>query len=152
MALLDELTEFADDLAFAGGTGRQLMGDVIDLTQARDIGNGENIYLGIAIGGTAVTSGGAATVQFEFVSDAQEAIAVDGSATVHLLTPEFTVAQLTAETVMFWSPLPIETVATYERYVGLLANVGTAALTAGTLNAFLTGNPYGWKAYADAVN
>jgi len=47
-------------------------------------------------------------------------------------------------------PLPLEGDA-YERYLGVIQNVGTAALTAGAINAFLTLDPRGYKAYADNV-
>ncbi len=39
----------------------------------------------------------------------------------------------------------------YERYLGILA-VGTGTQSAGAINAFLTLDPAGWRAYPDAIN
>jgi hypothetical protein len=41
---------------------------------------------------------------------------------------------------------------TYERYLGVQHIVSGATTTAGTYNAFLTLDPTGWTAYADATN
>lgn len=147
--ILDERSEFCDATALSqAAVGLALVGDVIDLSVARDIGQGQPLYLVIQVD-TAVASAGAATVEFQLVSDAQAAIAVDGSATVHAKTNAFPKATLVAGyTVII--PLPMEDPA-YERYLGILQNVGTAALTAGKINAFLTLTPAKWKAYPDGI-
>jgi hypothetical protein len=148
--ILSELDEFADATALStSGTGRQLVGDVIDLSVARDIGMGAPLYFVLQVV-TAFTSGGAATVQFELASDAQAAIATDGTATEHFTSSAFALASLTANAILAIVPIPLEG-PVYERYLGVVANVGTAALTAGSVNAFLTANPPKWKAYADAI-
>ena len=148
--ILDERNEFADATALdTSGTGRVLVGDVMDLGAAsRDIGLGEPLYLVIQVD-TAVTSGGSATVSFELASDAQAAIATDGSATVHYASPAIAKATLVAKYLVCAIPLPM---GTYERYLGILQNVGTAALTAGKINAFLTKDVTKWLAYPDATS
>jgi hypothetical protein len=146
--ILDERNEFADATALGtSGTGLQLVGDVID-TGGDGINDVESLYLMVTVD-TAVTSGGAATVEFQLVSDAQAAIAVDGSATVHYKSAAIPKASLTAGATAVEVAIPK---GQYERYVGIVANVGTAALTAGKVNAFLTPNVNTWKAFADAVN
>jgi hypothetical protein len=148
--ILDERNEFADATALStAATGRALVGDVIDLgaTAGGDIG--DTLYLVIQVD-TAVTSAGSATVSFELVSDAQAAIAVDGSATVHFATAAIPKATLIAGYQVCAVALPVEAPA-YERYIGIVQNVGTAALTAGKINAFLTNDVRRWKAYADAL-
>jgi hypothetical protein len=147
--ILDERNEFADATALStAATGRALVGDVIDLgTTSRDVGNGEPLYMVVQVD-TAATSGGSATVSFELASDAQAAIATDGTATVHFATSAIAVASLTAGTTVAAVALPN---GTYERYLGVLQNVGTAALTAGKVNAFLTHDVAKWTAYADAI-
>lgn len=147
--ILDERNEFADATALdTTGVGRVLVGDVIDLgATSRDIGNGETMYLCIQVD-TAVTSGGAATVAFELASDAQAAIATDGTATVHFASAAIAKATLVAGYQVAMVALPL---GTYERYLGILQNVGTAAVTAGKINAFLTKDPRGWKAYSDGI-
>jgi len=148
--ILDERTEFADATALStAGTGRALVGDVIDLgAVSQDIGTGEPMYLVIQVD-TAVTSAGAATVKFELSSDAQAAIATDGTATVHVATADIAKATLVAGYLVVAVQLPP---GAYERYLGIVQNVGTAALTAGKVNAFLTHDISKWVAYPDAVN
>ena len=146
--IIDSRGEFADAETFATATGRALVGDVVDLGAAsRDVGEGETLYLVVQVD-TAVTSAGSATVDFELVSDAAAAIATDGSATVHASTGAIGKADLTAG---YQRAIALPQ-GTYERYLGVISNVGTAALTAGKVNAFLTKNPKGWTAYADATN
>lgn len=152
--ILDERTEFADATALStGGTGRQLVGDVYDTgiagtsLQPNDLGVGGELYLVIAVD-TAFTSGVAATVSFELASDAAAAIATDGTATVHFATSAIAVATLVAGYHVAVVRLPS---GIYERYLGIIANVGTAALTAGKINAFLTTDVSRIRHYADAV-
>lgn len=146
--IFDELTEFADATALGtSGTGLALVGDVIDLGAAsRDIGVGKPLYVVIQVD-TAVGSSSTASVAFVLASDAQAAIATDGSATVHVQTASITKGSLVAG-YTFIVPLPQGQPA-YERYLGILQDVSTTALNAGKINAFLTSDPTNWKAYAE---
>lgn len=151
--LIDNNLEFTADAGsvLATATGRALVGDVIDLSVARDVGNYGNglpLYLVILVT-DAVTSAGAATVEFELASDAQAAIAVDGSATVHYSSGAIGKASLIAGYKLV-IPLPAEG-PVYERYLGLISNPGAAALTAGSIRAFITPDAGKWKAYPDAL-
>ena len=142
--ILDERNEFADATALStAATGLALVGDVIDLG-TDGINEVDGIDLAISID-TAVTSAGAATVEFQLVSDAQAAIAVDGSATVHYKSAAVPKATLVAGYNVVNVKLPK---GQYERYLGILQNVGTAALTAGKINAGLTPLDPSWKAFA----
>jgi hypothetical protein len=146
--ILDERTEFADATALGtAGTGRQLVGDVID-TGGDGVNYIDNLWLEIQVE-TSVTSAGSATVSFELVSDAGAAIATDGTATLHFKSADIAKATLVAgyEAVCVQLPKGV-----YERYLGIIANVGTAALTAGKINAFLTPNPSAIRAFPDATN
>lgn len=142
--ILDERNEFADATALStAATGLALVGDVIDLG-TDGINEVDGIELFITVD-TAVTSAGAATVEFQLVSDAQAAIAVDGSATVHYKSAAVPKATLVAGYNVVAVKLPK---GQYERYLGVLQNVGTAALTAGKINAGLTPLDPSWKAFA----
>ncbi len=141
--ILDERNEFADATALStAATGLALVGDVIDLG-TDGVNDVDNMYLVVQVD-TAVTSAGSATVEFQLASDAQAAIAVDGSATVHFKSAAIAKATLVAGYQVCAVALPK---GTYERYLGILQNVGTAALTAGKINAFLTNDPNTWKAF-----
>ncbi|SDH23029.1 Bbp16 family capsid cement protein [Propionivibrio dicarboxylicus] len=152
--LLDDRLEFADATALnTGGAGTYLIGDVIDLKPSTTNNNttvdleGSDLYFVVQVD-TAATSGGSATGQFKLASDAQAAIATDGSATEHIASQAIAVASLTAGKLVFAGKLPS---GSYERYLGVLQVTGTAAFTAGKINAFLTADPALWRAYADNV-
>lgn len=154
--ILDERLEFADAESVAGAAGTALIGDVIDLGEAgRDIGNGELLYLCIQTATEIITGGTAGTIQFSLASDAQAAIATDGSATVHLTSASLVTddADANSDTLnaggnILFAALPM---GTYERYLGILCTIGTTTVTAGAINAFLTKDPHGWKAYPDGI-
>jgi hypothetical protein len=156
--IMDERLEFADAESVANAAGTDLIGDVIDLTLARDVGAGQPLYLVITTDTEIITGGTAGTIKFQLVSDAQAAIAEDGTATVHFDTGTFVTDdtlliddQLRAGGVIAVVALPLEG-QTYEQFLGILAIVATTTTTEGAINAFLTLDPYGWKAYADGTN
>lgn len=152
--LMDERAEFADATALnTGGAASYLIGDVMDLAPTTVHPNttvdleGSDLYCVIQVDTTA-TSGGSATGQFHLCSDAQAAIAVDGSATYHFSTPAIAVATLVAGYMVACFKLPK---GSYERYLGIVQTTAVAAFTAGKVNAFLTADPAIWRAYADNV-
>ena len=154
--ILDEGLEFADATALdTTGTDTDLIGDVIDIGVARDIGQGQPLYFVVQIT-TALTSGGSATVQFSLASDSVEDVATDGTQSIHFLSNAIAVADLTAGKKLIF-PLPMgdgdAAITTgYERYLGFQTVTAVAALTAGAVNAFLTLDPHGSKNYPDANN
>jgi hypothetical protein len=158
--IMDERTEFADATSVAAAAGTALIGDVLDLgSVARDIGEGEPVWFIITCDTEIITGGTAGTVKFQLVSDAQAAIATDGTATVHLDSGTFVTddaaandTQLNAGEVIFAAPLPRQG-KVYERYLGVLCVTATTTTTAGKINAFLTlEQPHGKKLYAEGVN
>lgn len=146
--IMDERNEFADAASVAAAAGTALIGDVIPLGSVhRDIGAGQPIYFVITVDTEIITGGTAGEVRFQLVSDAQAAIAVDGTATVHLDTGDFVTddaavnsAQLNAGSVLFSAPLPTEG-KVYEAFLGVLCVTATTTTTAGKINAFLTLDP-----------
>ena len=151
---IDERAEFCDAATTQGAAGSTaLVGDVMDLSVNRDIGQGHAMYLVIQV--TTAFAGGT-SAQFVLASDSGATISVDGSETRHWESDVFTTAQLTAG-FTFGFALPFgdtaqgEDTAGYERYLGILVtDVGTN--TSGAINAFLTPDPYGWTTYPDANN
>ena len=150
--IMDELLEFADATALdTSGTNTDNIGDIIDLgATPQDFGSGEPMYFVVQVT-TAVTSAGSATVQFQLASDATTTIATDGNQSIHYTSAAIPKADLVAgyELVV---PVPLGVGVPYERYLAFQTVTGTAALTAGNVNAFLTKAPKKWVAYADAVN
>lgn len=148
--ILDERTEFADAATITTSTGRSAFGDVIDSSVARDLGNGRQLAVIFQIT-TAVTSGGATTITFEFVSDAAEPPAADGTETLHAASADIAKASLVAG---YEIPLMVgpEGSLAFERYLGVQTVVSTTALSTGAANAFLVLDFASWKSYADATN
>jgi hypothetical protein len=146
--ILDERTEFCDATALnTGAAASYLIGDVIDLQGTSiDIGMSADLWCVIQVDTTA-TSGGSATGAFHLASDAQAAIAVDGTATYHFSTAAIAVATLVAGYTIAAFKLPS---GNYERYLGILQTTAVAAFTAGKVNAFLTPDYARVKHYADA--
>jgi hypothetical protein len=156
--IIDSLNEFADATSVAAAAGTALIGNVIDLgATPQDLGNGEPMYLIITVDTSIITGGVAGTIAFSLASDAQAAIATDGSATTHINTGTFVTDGVDASALLegavaYVGAVPTGAGKAYERYLGVLATVGTTTVTAGAINAFLTKDPSAWKAYADAVN
>ncbi len=142
--ILDELNEFADATSVAAAASTALIGDVIDLgANGEQVGDGEGLFLVIQCSTSIITAGSAGTIQFVLASDAQAVITVDGSETRHLLTEEYVTDgddanDLDAGDYIFVGRLPSGGGVAYERYLGVLAIVGTTEVTAGAINAFLT--------------
>lgn len=152
--ILDELNEIADAASVAAEASTILVGDQIDLGLAgRGLGGDKALYLVVTVDTEVITGGNAGTLVLSLVSDAQAAIAVDGSATVHAVSPTFVTDDAAANSALLnvgsklWVvQLPIEG-NTYERYLGLLATIGTTTITAGAISAYLTADVADWKAY-----
>lgn len=145
--ILDKLSEFCDNETLDTTVAVTLLGNVINSKAARNHGAGRQLFLNIRIP-VAVTSVGAPTTKFSLVSDAQAAIAVDGSATVHFETPDMLKAVLDTD-FAFSIPLPLEGSTPYEQYLGILQENKVTTLTAGAADVFLTLDTPAWKAFAE---
>jgi hypothetical protein len=145
--IMDSRLEFADAVALnTGAAGTYLIGSQVDLG-ADGVNDVDGLYLVVNVD-TAATSGGSATLQISLASDDTASISTTTS-TIHYTSPAIPVASLTAGYFVCKVELPK---GTYERYLGILQVTGTAAFTAGKVNAFLTNDPYTWKSFADATN
>ena len=146
--IMDKRIEFADAIALnTGVAGSYLVGDVLDLGLARDVGLGEYFWLVINVQTTA-TSGGAATLVVNLVTDSAAALS---SPVILVSSASFAVAALIAGVNVLAIRLPAEGVA-YKRYIGIQQVTGTAAFTAGKIDAFMVQDYAKWRAYADAIN
>lgn len=150
MAIIDSLTLFGDDFDCDQETGTFLLTNQVDLGVAgRDPGNGATVYLNVAVTETFTDGGDSATLQLRVASDDTASIH-DTTSTGHLLTPTMLKAALVAGNTFSYA-LPVSGTA-YERYLGVQAIVGTAGFDAGMITVWLSPDPIGWKAYADATN
>jgi hypothetical protein len=158
--ITDALNTFADSVSVAAAAGTAQIGESIDLGAAhRDIGMSayQGLYLVVTVSTEIITGGAAGTIKFILASDAQTAIATDGSATVHYDSGTFVTDDSAANSAVLNAggrpvcvALPLEG-NTYERFLGVLATIGTTTVTAGAVNAFLTKTPPAWAAYPDGI-
>ena len=146
--IIDKRNEFASATALnTGGAGTYNVGNVIDLSVPHDLGGDGALYLVIQAD-TTITAGASGTVAFQLVSDAGSALETDGSQTVHFSRGTRTVGDgIPAGRVLAAVQLPMEGSKPYERFIGIQQVTGTAAVTAGKINAFLTPDVARWKAY-----
>jgi hypothetical protein len=135
---------FAGAESVAAAASTALIGDVIDLgANGEQLGDGEELYLVIQCATSIITGGAAGTIKFQLASDAQAAIAVDGSASVHIDTGTFVTDgddanELDAGAYIYVGRIPNGHAVAYERYLGVLCTIATTTVTAGAINAFLT--------------
>lgn len=146
--IVDKLNYFADGVAAnTGAAGSYLLGDQIDLRAAGDLGHTEGAYLVIKTNAL-LTSGASGTISFTLASDSTAAID-PATSSKHLTTPVRAVGAggIPANTILYAGPLPYEANVPYERFLGILQNTGVAAMTAGSIDAFLCRDFAAWKAY-----
>lgn len=146
--ILDEKLEFCDATALnTGAAGTYNIGDIIDLDAARDIGNGQPLYLVVQCTTGITVASSTGTVQFQLVSDATTTISTT-TQSIHLLSTAWATSTtaIAAGTVLMAVPIPMEG-RVYERYLALQQVTGTTALNAGAVNAFLTLDVAQWVSY-----
>lgn len=143
--ITDYFNTIADGVALStGGAATSKFGSEIfvDGSTVLDIGEGVPAWLVVAVD-TTVTSGGSATLALELVTADNTALTTNVE--VLMSSGTYALSALTAGTVLFAWALPKGRV--YRDYIGLRQVIGTAALTAGKLNAHLVTDPPNWRAY-----
>jgi hypothetical protein len=131
--ILDSLLQFSAAQAVTV-LGNTIATNVIDLSQSRDIGSGGDLYVHFGVP-TAFTSGGSATLQAQvIVADSADLVTnpvIVGASDV------MAVASLTSGK-QFVVELNPQLASIGKRYMGVRYVVGTAAMTAGAINANIT--------------
>lgn len=147
--ILDERLLFAEDFDLDQEPGTFLFTNQIDLGVARDIGQGQPMYLFAHVTEAFTDGGDSATLNLRLRSDDSATIHATSS-TGHLESGAILKAALPLGATFMWA-LPMEGSA-YEQFLGLQAVIGTAGFDSGMITAGLTFDPHGWKAYADGAN
>lgn len=148
--IMDSNLVFLQDTAVDNVAATVLEGDVIDLDSiGRRLFSNYNLKWVIEVTDD-FTSAGAPTVGFALASDAAAAIAVDGTATVHVATDIYLKALLV---VGFKIIVPLPAGApSMERYLGMHVITATATTTAGSISSYLVMDAQDWTSYPDASN
>jgi len=141
--LHDKLLRFADAQA-TGNTGTNILGDVIDLTTARDIGAGEPMYLNVVVATGITVASSTGTYQVKLTSASDSALSSD--VVDHLVSASFATSTtaIAAGTVLMNVALPA---AAYGRYLGVREVVATQNTNAGAIDAYLTKGQAAYTAY-----
>ena len=111
--------------------------NTIDLSQARDIGAGEDLYVVFTVD-VAATAAGAATVNFQVITSAAAALT---SPNILVQTDAIVKTELTAGRRPIYLNIPASVLASLpigQRYLGVQYTVGTGPLTAGSFSAAIT--------------
>lgn len=150
--LIDKRNEFGSAVAVTAAGGNNL-GGIIDLGSARDVGNGQPLYLVVQITED-ITHATTGTIYFELLTDDNTGLTSPVSLARSAQAATATSASVAARTKAgstFWAQaLPTEGFA-YERYI-FVQSVTNSLHATGKASAFLTTDIAAWKAYADAVN
>jgi len=154
--IFDSRNEFADATSVAAGAGTALIGNVIDLG-TDGVNDVDSVYLVISTATEVITGGSAGTIQFFLVSDSLATLGagVVADCTQHyasaILITDDSAANSTALNAGEYIARVELPKGQYERYLGILATIGTTTVTAGAINAYLTNDPVTQKSFADAI-
>lgn len=152
--LIDKQLQFADGTWAPTATGDNISTNVLDTAPlggvptangGRDFGQGDDLYLVITVK-TAVTSGGAATVDFRLRTDSNANLT---TAPVDLVSSGAIAKATLVAGYQVFLKLPS---ATYKEFIGVNANIGTAVLTAGAFEADIVKDPQRNTKYAGSFN
>lgn len=149
--IIDTQEQFSSGQTLIVGTGDTVSTNILDTNptgipatpQNHDEGVGEEVFLNVRIG-TAVAS---ATGTLELVLQTDDNSSFS-SPTEFPLNAALGAASYPANTFVYRGRLPIG----LERYLRVVYRVGTAALTAGTVDAFLTKDTQAQRAYASGFS
>lgn len=132
MAIFDALLTVSDGQAV---TSTAVSTNTIDKSQARDLGEGEQLFMLFTVT-EAATASGAATVTFGLIESASSDLS---SATTLASTAAIGKASLTVG-AQFAIPIPPQIGSKGLRYLGTNYTVATGPLTAGKFHATITRN------------
>jgi len=142
MAIFDAMFEFStasagQDLSTNTATEAEASTNVINWTQSDlEMGAGEPLWLNVRVG-TAFSSSAAATLTVALKRETDGTI--DTDSTTVWSTPALALAALTAGAWIMRMPLPYNI--DEDAYTGLLYTVGTHAMSAGTVYAWIDQGP-----------
>lgn len=142
MPMTDALLQLSSAQAV---TATAVSTNTIDLSLARDVGAGNDLFAVFNVD-TAAEASGSATVTFEVITSASADLS---SPTVIASTGEIGKASLTAARAPITVPIPPHVTEKGQRYLGVRYTVATGPLTAGAFSATVTTSQvHGQKNYA----
>lgn len=120
--------------------------NVIDLTTARDLGVGEELYIALTVTTAFTDASSDSTLAVALVTDDNASLSSD-STVMSLVT----IPALAAAGTTYFIRVPIATLNQYERYIGLTYTPANGNLTTGAITAGIVKDIQKWKAYPSGV-
>ncbi len=119
--------------------------NIVDLSQVRNIGEGQSLYI-VTIVDIVMTDSG---------SDSALAVILEGDSTT-TLTPDasqtlFTIPAVTAAGTKFFARLDPNSAPLQLQYIGIQYTPTNGSLSTGSFTTFMTVNIDNWKSYADNI-
>ena len=139
MAIFDAMLELDDNLDLSTHTATEVESSTYAIDWVNtdlEMGAGEPLWLNVRVG-TAFGSSGSATLTVDLMRETDTTI--DASSTTIYQTGAIPVATLVAGYNIIRMPLPYNV--DEDQYTGLLYTIGTAAMTAGTVDAWIDHGP-----------
>lgn len=139
MAIIDSTLQFASATTVALAAGTANLGNVVDLTVARNVGRGEDVALSITVTTGITVASSTGTIQFRLVADSSATPSTSAPAQVFAYSPVFATSTtaIAAGTVLWTVDIPAETGQAAARYMGVQVIVGTTTINAGAVSAEL---------------
>lgn len=140
MAIIDAALEFSTDQAVTAAAASE---NVVDISDARDIGVGKKMFVVIVVKESFTDTGSNSTLSVKVQTDDNEAFG-SPSDVADLLT----IPALAAAGTQYVLALPAAVYNDYQQYVRLYYTPNNGDLSAGKLDAFVTLDPTQYKQYA----
>ncbi len=119
--------------------------NIVDLSQVRDIGTGQSLYIVTIVDVAMTDSGSDSTLAVILEGDSTTTLNPDGSQTL------FTIPATTAAGEKFFARLDPGSAPLQYQYIGIQYTPANGNLTTGSFTTFMTVNIDDWKAYADNI-
>lgn len=121
--------------------------NVIDLSSARNVGVGEDLFIFLLVTTAFTDSGSDSTLTVALTTDDNASLSSDS--TVQTLV---TLPALAAAGTMYFFRLPVATLNAYERYIGLTYTPNNGNLTTGAITAGIIKDPQLYRNYASGFS
>lgn len=138
--LVDKKLTFSDAQAITAAAAST---DVLDFSEARDLGVGEPLYIVVLVDTAFTDSGSNSTLSVALETDSSESFTPDATRTL------FTFPALSAAGTVKISRIGPDDI--NQRYCRLYYTPNNGDLTTGAVTAFITHDIQAWKAYADNI-
>ena len=119
--------------------------NIVDLSQVRDIGTGQSLYIVTVVDVALTDSGSDSTISVILEGDSTDTLTPDASQTL------FSIPALSAIGATFIARLDPKSAPLQYQYIGIQYTPVNGDLSTGSFTTFMTVNVDNWSAYADNI-